>query len=316
MYVSYMDVERLRLLRQLAERGSVTAAAAAAALTPSAVSQQLKILSREAGVPLLERAGRGVRLTDAGLALVRRTDDVLAALAVAREEMAAYRSGPRGLVRVAMFPTGAAMLLPELIRRAAARGIEISGQDPDRPVTDVLEMLADHDLVVVHQDERDRPVDTPRLRSTELLREPLDVVLPPGHRCAQQEAVDLGDLAQESWISVETGFMIDDALTGMAKAAGFQPRVVQRVNDFRVTEELVVAGFGVALIPRFVRLARPLARRPIAGVRAARRISVVQRIEATPQLAVEEVVSILHAIGGELVARGHDPHQQPGDRLQ
>jgi DNA-binding transcriptional LysR family regulator len=303
-----MDVERLRLLREVAERGSVTAAASAAALTPSAVSQQLKILAREAKVPLLERSGRGVRLTDAGMALVRRTDDVLAALAAAREEMAAYRSGPRGHVRVAMFPTGAAMFLPELIRRAGERGIEIGGRDPDRPVAEVLEMLADVDLVVVHQDERDRPVDTARLRATELLREPLEVLLPPGHRLGGQEAVDFGDLASESWISVEDGFMIDDALTGMAKASGFAARVVQRVNDFRVTEELVLAGVGVALIPRFVRLARPLVRRPIQTLSAARRISVVQRIEATPRPAVEETVGILRAIGEDIVARVGSDH--------
>lgn len=303
-----MDVERLRLLREVADRGSITAAAEAAVLTPSAVSQQLKVLAREAGVPLLERSGRGVRLTDAGRALVRRTDDVLAALAAADAEMAAYRSGPRGTVRIALFPTGAAMLLPELITRAATRGIEVSGRDPDRPVGEVQAMLADVDLVVVHQDERDRPVGTARLRSTELLREPLDVLLPPDHPLAGRDAVALDDLAQDPWISVAEGWMIDDVLGGMAKAGGFSPHVVQRVIDFRVTEELVAAGVGVALMPRFVRLARPLVRVPLAGIRAARRISVVQRVEATPRPAVEEVVAILRDLGAELARAGQlDP---------
>ena len=120
-----MDVERLRLLRELSERGTVHAAAQAMSLTPSAVSQQLKILQREAGVPLLEPDGRRVRLTDAGRVLVARADEVLAALDRARADMEGYRTTPRGSVRVAMFPSGAAMLLAELITRAAAIGVEV-----------------------------------------------------------------------------------------------------------------------------------------------------------------------------------------------
>ena len=115
-----MDVERLRLLRELAERGTVNAVARAMSLTPSAVSQQLKILQREAGVPLLEPDGRRVRLTDAGRTLVARTDEVLAALDRAHADMDGYRTTPRGTVRVVMFPSGAAMLLAGLITRAAA----------------------------------------------------------------------------------------------------------------------------------------------------------------------------------------------------
>ena len=122
-----MDVERLRLLRELAERGTVHAAARAMSLTPSAVSQQLKILQREAGVPLLEPDGRRVRLTDAGRTLVARTDEVLAALDRAHADMDDYRTTPRGTVRVVLFPSGAAMFLAGLITRAAALGVEPAG---------------------------------------------------------------------------------------------------------------------------------------------------------------------------------------------
>src|SRR4051812_37805027 len=122
-----MDVVRLRLLRELSERGTVHAVAEAMSLTPSAVSQQLKIFGREAGVALLEPDGRRVRLTDAGRALVGRADEVLAALDRAQADMDAYRSTPRGSVRVAMFPSGAAMLLAGLITRSAAIGVEVQG---------------------------------------------------------------------------------------------------------------------------------------------------------------------------------------------
>src|SRR4051812_20074064 len=128
-----MDVERLRLLRELADRGTVSATAQAMSLTPSAVSQQLKILQREAGVPLLEPQGRRVRLTAAGRILVAGADRVLAALDRAQAEMDAYRTTPRGSVRVAMFPSGAAMFLAGLITRARDAGVEVLGRDLDQP---------------------------------------------------------------------------------------------------------------------------------------------------------------------------------------
>ena len=296
-----MDVQRLRLLREVAERGTVTAAALAVSLTPSAVSQQLKVLAREAGVPLLERSGRRIRLTQAGTALVQRADEVVAALDAAREEMDAYKQGPRGRLSVAMFPTGAAILLPKLIIEADRRGIDIDGRDIDRPAQDAAALLADFDLVVVHQDERDPMLKSNRLSVTELFREPLEVVLPVDHRLARQQEISIDDLAHEPWIGVEDGFMVDDVLSSIGKISGVYPRIVQRVNDFRVTEELVAAGLGVAVVPQYVRLARPLVRRPLAQLRAARRIAAVRRAHITPRPTVEEAVSILLAIARDAV---------------
>ena len=106
---SSLSVERLRILREFADRGTIGAVAAALSMTPSAVSQQLKVLTREAGVTLLEPSGRRVRLTDAGHALVVRADEVLAALERAVAEMAHYRGSARGRVRVALFPSGAGL---------------------------------------------------------------------------------------------------------------------------------------------------------------------------------------------------------------
>jgi DNA-binding transcriptional LysR family regulator len=295
-----MDVERLRLLRELAERGTVHAAAQAMSLTPSAVSQQLKILQREAGVPLLEPAGRRVRLTDAGRLLVARADDVLAALDRAHAEMDAYRTTPRGTVRVAMFPSGAAMLLAELVTRAATIGVEVAGRDIDRPAADAPALLADFDVVVVHRDDRDTAPWGARIEAAVLLREPLEIVLPPGHRLADRDRVPLRALADEPWIGVEGGLMVDDVLRSLAAITGVQPRIVQRVNDFRVAEELVAAGLGVALLPRYVLTVRPLARRPLGGVRVARRIEAVTRAGATARPAVGAVVETLQRIAEEV----------------
>lgn len=301
-----MDVERLRLLRELADRGTVAAAAAAMSLTPSAVSQQLKTLQREAGVTLLEPAGRKVRLTEAGRVLVNRADEVLAALDRARAEMDAYRSTPRGLVRVAMFPSGAAMLLAGLITRAADIGVEVSGRDIDRPAVDAPAQLADHDVVVVHRDDRDTAPWNPRFEARVLLREPLDVVLPPGHPLRGEKRITLDQLADQTWIGVEGGLMVDDVLRSLAAISGVTPRIIQRVNDFRVVEELVHAGVGVALLPRYVPTVRPVTRTPLAGVRVARRIEAVTRAGASARPAIASVLDILQELAAETVCRSSE----------
>lgn len=295
-----MDVARLRMLRELADHGTVAAVAEVLSMTPSAVSQQLKTLQREAGVALIEPEGRRVRLTDAGRVLVGHADAVLAALDCAQAEMDAYRTTPRGEVKVSFFPSGAAMLLAPLIIRARERGVRVVGRDVDVPASRAPQQLTDVDVVVVHRDERDPAAWGPRFESTVLLREPLDVVLPPGHRLADRDLVQLADLADEHWIGVEGGLMVDDVLNSIATLTGVHPMITQRVNDFRIIEELVAAGLGIALMPRHVLLARPLVRMPIADIRIARRVEAVTRAGAAARPAVAVVLDELRAAAATL----------------
>jgi len=296
-----MDVQRLRLLRELAERGTVNAAATAMSLTPSAVSQQLKILQKEAGVPLLEPDGRRLRLTDAGRLLVTRTDEILAALDRARADMDSYRTTPRGTVRVGIFGTGAATLLPGLITQAAIRGVEVVGSTIDQSAFAVPALLADLDVVVVHHDDRD-PVDWgPRFDATFLFREPLDILLPQGHRLAARKRVPLRELANEPWISLGWGLVFDDVLRSLAIISGVQPRIVQRFNDFRVVQELVLAGVGIALAPRYAHTARALVRKPISGIQAARRVEVITRAGAAARPAIALVIEVLKTVAQDTV---------------
>ncbi|MFV8267761.1 LysR family transcriptional regulator [Mycolicibacterium peregrinum] len=295
-----MDAGRLRMLRELADHGTVAAVAQVLSMTPSAVSQQLKILQREAGVPLIEPEGRRVRLTDAGQVLVGHADAVLAALDRARSEMDAYRSTPRGTVSVSFFPSGAAMLLAPLVIRAAERGVHVLGRDIDVPASRVPAQLADFDVVVVHRDERDPASWGPRFEAEELLREPLDVVVPAGHCLAGRGRVRLADLADERWIGVEGGLMVDDVLNSIATLSGVQPRITQRINDFRVVEELVQVGTGIALMPRYVRLTRDLVRLPITDIPVARRVEAVTRAGASTRPAVNAVLEELRAIAADI----------------
>lgn len=294
-----MDVVRLRTLREFADRGSLTAAAAALHCTPSAVSQQLKALQAEVGVVLTEPAGRGLRLTDAGRALVVRADEVLAAVERARSELDTYRSAPRGTVRLAIFPSGAQLLLPGFLHRVAEHpelGVEV--RDVDMMPGEVPSLLADFDIVVTHRDERAEPYESDRLTVTHLLREPLDVALPVGHRLAHRRKVELAELATERWIGVEVGFPVDDVLRSLVVRTGVRPDVVQRINDFGVTEALVAAGHGVALLPRYTidtRRGKRLLRKPIAGIRAARHVEAVLRPGAAARPAVATVLDLLRA---------------------
>src|ERR1700754_5059170 len=197
-----MDVQRLRVLRELADRGSVTAVASALSFTPSAISQQLKALAEEVGLPLTEPAGRGLRLTAAGHALVAEAEEVLAALARAEAAVERLRTVPRGQVRVALFPSGARMMLPGLLRRLD----DVPGggplcRDVDLPPAGVPALTADFDIVVSHRDETAPPPSTERWKIVPLLREPLDVALPPGHRLARRRRLRLHGVARGGWVS-------------------------------------------------------------------------------------------------------------------
>ncbi|TQM13540.1 LysR family transcriptional regulator [Pseudonocardia kunmingensis] len=303
-----MDVQRLRVLRELADRGSVTAVAAALSFTPSAISQQLKALAEEVGLPLTEPAGRGLRLTDAGRALVAEAEDVLAALARAEAAVERLRTAPCGQVRVALFPSGARMLLPGLLRRLGDQpGLDVQCRDVDMTPADVPVLAADFDLVVSHRDETAPEMPGDRWRVVPLLREPLDVALPPGHRLTRRRRLRLDELADEEWISVGVGWPVDDVLRSLALATGASPRIVQRINDFSVTEELVAAGHGIALLPRYStddRGGRRLVRRPLAGVRAGRLVEAVLRTSTAERPAVAAVLDALRAEADAVVARG------------
>ncbi|MFF5031417.1 LysR family transcriptional regulator [Nocardia salmonicida] len=297
------SIERLRILRELADRGTVAAVAEVLSMTPSAVSQQLKVLAREAGVALLEPDGRRVRLTDAGQALVLRADDVLAAMERATAEMAHYRGSPRGQVRVASFPSGAALLLPPVLATLAASGVELVAGDEDLPPSEASKLLADYDIVLTHRDERAPSLSAPRLAARVLMREPIDVVVAPDHPLAGRSSVRPEELADETWVSVRGGFPVDDVLESIATVTGVRPRIAQRLNEFRVIETLVASGYGVALMPRYAVAHPDLSVLPLAGVRAARVYEIITRPQAHRSPAIATVLDAFEAAAREVIAR-------------
>jgi len=291
-----MDIRRLELLRELAERGSVTAVAKATHRTASAISQQLKILEREAGVPLTERAGRGIQLTSAGRALARTATDVATAIERAEALWEDFRSQPRGEVTLVIFPTGGQMLLPGLLSTIDGMpGLTLHAGDLDSHVTDIADLTADYDIVVA-----DSPGILPSwaergLTVVPLMREPLDIALPEGHSLGDRTSLSPSDLADQTWIGTPAGLPFDRILRGIELANGTPAHIVQRFADNGIVESLVAAGHGIAILPRYTTRDREngLITRPLTGVRASRLISVLMRPDRAERPSIRVVVEAL-----------------------
>ncbi|WP_065964665.1 LysR family transcriptional regulator [Curtobacterium sp. UCD-KPL2560] len=293
------DIALLPVLRELAERGSVTAVAAATHRTPSAVSQQLRTLQRQAGVPLVERVGRGVRLTEHGRALAGMATGVATALATVEASWAEHLAGVTGTVDLAVFPSAAELLLPGLLTRVREHpGIVLALSDVDVSEGEFAPLTADHDVVIGHRPDGARRPDGSAVETIALLREPLDVALPLDHPLAGRERVRIEEVVGETWIGVPEGYPIDRVLTATAGATDTPPDVGFRTIHLPVIENLVAAGHGVALVPRYTSRTRAAGRfhlAELAEVRAGRRIEALVRPDRAVRPAVRTVLEALVA---------------------
>jgi DNA-binding transcriptional LysR family regulator len=278
-----LELRRLRLLRELHERGTIAAVADALRYTPSAVSQQLGMLEREAGVPLLEKAGRGVRLTDAGLVLVEHASAMLERAARAEADLAAAAGEVMGRARIAGFQSAlreiAIPVLDVLEREVPRLRCELVEREPE----DALPELALGDLDVVIGDEwQHHPWRLPAgLERCELLRDPVRVVLPVGHPCARADAVAIADLAGEAWAAGHPGMGWEEIVLRTCRGrGGFDPDVRHRTNDATLALELVRGGRAVTMLPDLILpVGDPqLAILPVAGAKLERKISAVTRV--------------------------------------
>lgn len=273
--------------------------AAALHKTPSAVSQQLKTLQRQAGVPLVVRVGRGVELTDAGRALASSSVRVATAIAEAEATWEAYRGEAHGSVRLSTFFSAAELLLPGLITRLAEYpAIELIIEDEDVTQDGFARLTADHDIVVSHRSDDVIPAEHHALRVIPLLREPLDIALPLGHRLGERASVSPADVIDETWIGVPVDFPLDRVLQAMAARVGKVPRVAYRTTHLALAEKLVAAGHGVALLPRTTSLPHAGGQFrlvPLADLRAGRHIEALLRPDRAARRAVQVVLDALVA---------------------
>jgi len=252
-----LDLRRLRLLQELHRRGTIAAVAEALQFTPSAVSQQLAVLERESGVPLLERSGRGVRLTDAALVLVRHADTLLERAELAEAELAAAAGSVAGRGRVAAFQSVALRLVAPAMRALArdAPGLrcELVEAEPEQSLPALA--LGDIDLVLAdewqHQ-PHSRPAGVER---HDLHRDPVYLVLAEDHPAVRrhERAIPLAELAGEAWTTGHPGTGWEEITDRTCRQlGGFDPDVRHRANDSVVGLGLVAHGLAVTLLPEFV----------------------------------------------------------------
>ncbi|MDX3382139.1 LysR family transcriptional regulator [Streptomyces niveiscabiei] len=293
-----IEARRLHILRAVADHRTVTAAAAALYLTPSAVSQQLAALEQETGHRLVERGAKGVRLTPAGEILLGHTNAVLAQLERAEAELAAYSNGEAGTVTVAAFATGIALVVAPAMTRLArtAPGIRLRVQDAEGDAS--LPMVLDRQVdVAVAVEYRGAPAaDDPRLTHVPLYAEPFDAVLPAHHRLADTPEVPLAELAKDTWVGPYPGNPCHDVTVLACENAGFQPRMEHASDDFRAVVALVAVGAGVALVPRSALLGTDLAGvrvRPVDGVAPTRRVFAAIRRGAETHPLIRPVLEAL-----------------------
>ncbi len=299
-----MDVRHLELLRELADRGTLTGVAAATYRTPSAVSQQLRSAEREAGVPLVEAHGRGVRLTQAGRILADGAVDVAEAMARVQRDLDALRDAPQGLVAIGALPSAAEVLVPELLVRLRGTDIRIEFDDFDIAEADFAGRAVDHAIVIGHTLTDDASEDVGPLRRRTLAAEPLDVALPAGHRLAGRAELTPEDVVDEQWIGVPEGYPFDTVLVAIENLTGRSIQRVQQLRDNRVVEALVAAELGVALLPRFTTRPGPrVVTRPLVGVGAVRHIVAFSRRDIAERLSVATVLDHLVDIGSGLSAQ-------------
>jgi DNA-binding transcriptional LysR family regulator len=298
-----IDLRKLRLLSELERRGTLTAVALVLHLTPSAVSQQLASLSRELGVPLLERRGRSVTLTGQARVMLRHAEAMQEQLERTRAALAEWSDGTTGQLRIGSLTTGITSIVAPAVRvlREERPGLEIRVVEVD-PEEAVARLDRGELDVVVAVDFPGLPGrDSRRFHRVDLIIDVMDAALPPGHPLAGEASVSLADLAAEPWVGGSTTDNCSQITLSACAASGFSPDTRHQASGWEAVAALVSAGAGVALIPR---LAHPLQQQdftilPLSGEPAARVLFALVRAGTQLDPGTAAVLATLRKIAAE-----------------
>ncbi|MBD0280652.1 MAG: LysR family transcriptional regulator [Thermoleophilaceae bacterium] len=295
-----LDVRRMKVLREVATRGSFSAAAEALNFTQSAVSQHIAALEREAGTQLVDRGSRGVRLTEAGRVLVDHADAILARIDCAEEDLAAIAGLRGGRLRLTCFQSAGATLAPRAVAAFHERhprvelGMVVA--EPDE-AADRLR-AGEADVAIVYDHESTPGLLPPELELTELIDDRYDVIVPSGHPLADRRRLSLADFAEEPWIASTRGCGCRRVTDTVCREAGFEPRVAFEADETLAAQALVAAGVGVTMLPRLALTSihpgvvpRPLRDAPVRKVLAARTAGAYRSPASTAMVQILQDVS-------------------------
>ncbi len=248
-----LDLHTIRIVRAIAEHGSITAAATALGYSQPALSQHLRRAESRLGAPLVLRVGRGVRLSEPGRVVARHAGPILAALTAAEDELSRLVDQATGTVRVAAFPSASSTIVPALIARLSRQhpGLHLAYTEAEPP--EALAMLAEGsiDLAITFSfpgDPADPHADLVGTTIVPLFDDPVAVVLPSSHRLSHEHTVELDDLAGDAWIAGCP--LCRGHLLAACGSVGVSPRITHATDNSVAVLGLVAAGVGVALQPR------------------------------------------------------------------
>ncbi|MEM6794815.1 MAG: LysR family transcriptional regulator [Acidobacteriota bacterium] len=298
-----MDLQRLRTLQAVSQHGSISRAAEALYLTASAVSQQLSKLEKETGQKLLERQGRGVRLTDAASLLVTHADQILSLVERAEADLEERKGAVVGNLTIGTFATAARSLIPRVLPRLRENHpsltVEVRELEPEQALAGVSRGTLDLSVVVAW-------ANAPLEISDQLAREVLftdsaDLALPVGHPLADRESVRLEDFHDQVWISWPRGSICHDWLVLTLRGLGIEPQIVHTALEHATQIALVNAGLGAAVLPRLGRGVLPegVCIVPVAPA-LERQVFAVWRQDAGGRPAIAALVDALHLHGQAL----------------
>lgn len=296
----------MRVLAAVARHGTMTGAAQELSYTSSAVSQQVKRLEAEVRAPVLERHPRGVALTEAGKAVVDAAQSIERQLRLLENRLDDLAGARAGTLRLGIFPTFAASVLPEVIIRFKALhpGVELTIRSSRMAPLRELLTARDLDMALVWDYPWDRHED-PGLTTHDLMDDPTVLLMGKQHRLATRARIAIEDLREETWVVRANAHPTRDLLARCASIAGFEPRVAVETSDYPEAQAMVAAGLGIALCPA-------LATQPLRNDLVVRHLEgplPVRRIRAA-HLSEREVGPAYHAMIAtmrEIIATHHGP---------
>jgi DNA-binding transcriptional LysR family regulator len=246
-----MDLVRLRTLRELSLRETMASVAEALFISPSAVSQQIALLEEEVGIELVERRGRGVRLTPAGQRLVEHAGRVIGILEEAKTDLAELKKTISGELRVAAFPSVAATLIPPTMRAMSDRYPDlVTNFEELEPIDSLAALRAwQTDVAIVDDLTTSQGLSEAQVEMLHLLNDRLHVLLPPKHRLAGRPYVNLEELSDERWALDTTSSAYSNVIVGACRGAGFDPAINGRCHGFEVVRAMVEAGCSISINP-------------------------------------------------------------------